>query len=111
MPDYTYSVTAFYEKGPFAIRGSYNYRAKTGLTPPLNTGNDEVGYLSPQGYLDANLSYKINDLIELRVDAQNLTNVNVYNYFINPQNPNDRVHRDNSYFNGRTISFGIRGKF
>jgi hypothetical protein len=32
VPKYSYSATAFYEKGPFAVRASYNYRAKTGIT-------------------------------------------------------------------------------
>jgi iron complex outermembrane receptor protein len=111
VPDYTYSVTAFYEKGPFSIRGSYNYRAKTDFAPQTNTGNDEVGHFAPQGYLDATVAYKINSLIELRVDALNITNENVYLYYENPNSPNNLTHRDNSYFNGTTISFGVRGRF
>ena len=112
VPDYTYSVTGFYENGPFAIRASYNYRAKTGQSS-TNTGNDQVPYLAPQGFLDGTVSYKINDLIELRVDALNITNENVYFYYENPNQPegNGQSRRDNSFFNGTTISFGIRGKF
>ncbi len=110
VPDYTYSITGFYEKGPFSLRGSYNYRAKTG-SAQRNSGNNEISYFAPQGYLDATISYKINDLVELRVDALNITNENVFNYFENPQQPNGRIHRDNSYFNGRTIAVGIRGRF
>lgn len=111
VPDYTYSVTAFYEKGPLSIRGSYNYRAKTDFAPQTNTGNDEIGHFAPQGYLDATIAYKINRFIELRVDALNITNENVFLYYENPNNPNNLTHRDNSYFNGRTISFGVRGRF
>lgn len=112
VPDYTYSVTAFYEKGPFSIRGSYNYRAKTGQNS-TNTGNDQVPYLAPQGFLDATVSYKVNDLIELRIDALNITNENVYFYYEDPTQPdgNGQSRRDNSFFNGTTISFGIRGRF
>lgn len=110
VPKYTYSITGFYEKGPLSIRGSYNYRSKTGGAQ-RNTGNNEINYFAAQGYLDANIAFKINDHIELRVDGLNLTNVNTYNFFENPQNPNGRTHRDNSYFNGRTFSFGVRGKF
>jgi iron complex outermembrane receptor protein len=112
VPDYTYSVTAFYEKGPLSIRGSYNYRAKTGQNS-LNTGNDQVPYLAPQGFLDGTVSYKLNDLFELRVDALNITNENVYFYYENPNQPdgNGQSRRDNSFFNGTTISFGIRGRF
>jgi TonB-dependent receptor len=112
VPDYTYSVTGFYENGPFAIRASYNYRAKTGQSS-TNTGNDQVPYLAPQGFLDGTVSYEINDLIELRIDALNITNENVYFYYEDPNQPegNGQSRRDNSFFNGTTISFGIRGKF
>jgi TonB-dependent receptor len=111
VPKYTYSVTAFYEKGPFSIRGSYNFRAKTPFLSQTNTGNNEAGYFAEQGYLDATVSYKINRLVELRVDALNIANENTYNFFENPEQPNGRTHRDNSYFNGTTIAVGIRGRF
>lgn len=111
VPKYTYSVTAFYEKGPFSIRGSYNFRAKTPFLSQTNTGNNEAGYFAEQGYLDATVSYKINRFVELRVDALNIANENTYNFFENPEQPNGRTHRDNSYFNGTTIAVGIRGRF
>ncbi|HEU5067543.1 MAG TPA: TonB-dependent receptor [Sphingomicrobium sp.] len=111
VPKYTYSITAFYEKGPLSIRGSYNYRAKTPFAPQTNTGNDEIGYFAAQGYLDATVAYKINRFVELRVDALNITNENTFTYFENPEKPNGLTHRDNSYFNGRTISLGVRGRF
>jgi hypothetical protein len=76
-----------------------------------NTGNNEAGYFAEQGYLDATVSYKINRLVELRVDALNIANENTYNFFENPEQPNGRTHRDNSYFNGTTIAVGIRGRF
>ena len=41
VPDYTYSITGFYEKGPFALRGSYNYRAKTG-SAQVNPGRSTI---------------------------------------------------------------------
>ncbi|NWK95866.1 TonB-dependent receptor [Sphingobium lactosutens] len=112
VPKTSYSLTAYYEKGPFALRGSYNYRARSGITN-INNGNDQIPYNSPQGFLDATMSYKINDAIELRVDALNITNVNSYIYYEDPDGPkgNGKSRRDNSFFNGRTLSFGIRGKF
>ena len=110
VPKYTYSITGYYEKGPFSLRGSYNYRSKTGGAQ-RNTGNDEISYFAAQGYLDATVALKLNDYVELRVDALNITNENTFQYFENPQNPNGLTHRDNSYFNGRTFSFGVRGKF
>jgi outer membrane receptor protein involved in Fe transport len=111
VPKFTYSITGFYEKGPLSIRGSYNYRAKTALLPVQNTGNNEAGFFAAQGYLDATIAYKVNDNVELRVDALNITNENTYNVFTNPQQSNGSTHRDNSYLNGTTIAFGIRGRF
>jgi TonB-dependent receptor len=112
VPKYSYSATAFYEKGPFAVRASYNYRAKTGITSQ-NTGNDQIPYTAPQGFLDGTISYKLNDMIELRIDALNITNENVYIYYSDPDGPkgNGQSRRDNSFFNGTTVSFGVRGKF
>ncbi|WP_347304654.1 TonB-dependent receptor (plasmid) [Croceibacterium sp. TMG7-5b_MA50] len=111
VPEYSYSITGFYEKGPFSLRGSYNYRAKTG-TSFNNLGNDQIVYFAPQGYLDGTVSYRINDYIELRLDALNITNVNTYTYYENPDQPdgNGLSRRDNSFFNGTTIAFGIRGR-
>jgi outer membrane receptor protein involved in Fe transport len=110
VPKYTYSITGFYEKGPFSLRGSYNYRSKTGGAQ-RNTGNNEISYFAAQGYLDATVALKLNDYIELRVDALNITNENTYTVYENPQKSVGQTHRDNSYFNGRTFSFGVRGKF
>ncbi|KQU56152.1 TonB-dependent receptor-like protein [Sphingomonas sp. Leaf339] len=112
VPDYSYSITGFYEKGPLSIRGSYNYRAKTGQSN-VNTGNDQIPYTAPQGFLDGTVSFRLNDYVEFRVDALNLTNTNVYTYYDNPDQPsgNGKSRRDNSFFNGTTISFGVRGKF
>lgn len=112
VPEYSYSITGFYEKGPFSLRGSYNYRAKTG-TSFNNLGNDQIAYFAPQGYLDGTVSYRLNDFIELRIDALNITNVNTYTYYENPDEAdgNGLSRRDNSFFNGTTLSFGIRGKF
>jgi hypothetical protein len=45
------------------------------------------------------------------MDALNITNENTYNVFTNPQQSNGSTHRDNSYLNGTTIAFGIRGRF
>ncbi|KQM68181.1 TonB-dependent receptor-like protein [Sphingomonas sp. Leaf17] len=112
VPKYAYSITGFYEKGPVSIRGSYNYRGKTGQNSQ-NTGNNQVPYLNAQGYLDGTVSYRISDMIELRVDALNITNQNSYLFYTDPTQAsgNGESRRDNSFFNGTTISFGVRGKF
>lgn len=112
VPKYTYSVTGYYEKGRFSIRSSYNYYSAAATTN-VNTGNNQIPYNSAAGYLDANISYRFTDWLEVRVDGVNLTNTNTYIYYEDPTGPkgNGQSRRDNSYFNGRTFSFGIRGKF
>lgn len=112
VPKETYSLTAYYEKGRFSVRGSYNYYSRSATTN-TNTGNNQIPYNSAAGYLDANISYRLKDWLELRVDALNLTNTNTYIYYEDPTGPkgNGKSRRDNSYFNGTTFSFGIRGKF
>jgi iron complex outermembrane recepter protein len=111
-------VTGYYEKGPIGVRATYTYRTEAGTSNAntganINNGNDQIPYLSPLGYLDASVSYKLTDAIELRLDALNLTNENTYIYYKDPEGPsgNGESRRDNSFYNGRTLSFGVRGQF
>ena len=112
VPETSYSLTGYYERGPFALRASYNYRAKSGSTN-TNNGNDQIPYNSALGFLDATVSYKVTEAIELRIDGLNLSNVNTYVYYEDPDqgSGNGKSRRDNSFFNGRTLSLGIRGRF
>jgi len=100
------------------VRATYTYRAEAGTANTnsgtnLNSGNDQIALLSPLGYLDATISYKLTDSFELRLDALNITNENTYIYYEDPDQAggNGSTRRDNSVFNGRTIALGIRGKF
>ncbi|WP_161827446.1 TonB-dependent receptor [Steroidobacter agaridevorans] len=118
VPEDSYSVTGYYEKGPVGVRATYTYRTEAGTSNAntganINNGNDQIPYLSPLGYLDASVSYKLTDAIELRLDALNLTNENTYIYYKDPEGPsgNGESRRDNSFYNGRTLSFGVRGQF
>lgn len=114
VPETSYSLTGYYEKGPFAVRASYNYRGESGIqNGTTNTGNDQIPMQSELGFLDASISYRFSDALEFRVDALNLTNENTYLYYVDPDGPsgNGNSRRDNSFFNGRTFSLGIRGGF
>ena len=96
------------------MRASYNYRGETGiLGNTTNTGNDQLPQQSELGYLDASISYRLSDALEFRLDALNITNENTFLFYEDPDGPsgNGYSRRDNSYFNGRTYSFGIRGGF
>lgn len=115
VPKITANVTAFYEKGPFALRGSYSYKTKFAPAGTIssNLGSDFQRFSNARGYLDASISYKLFEKLELRIDGQNLTDTRAYDYFVDALgrygDPKTRV--ENAYTNGRSISFGIRGSF
>ncbi len=113
IPKYGYSVTAFYEKGPIGVRLSYNYKDKN-IIETSNNGSDLQRWHAGTGYLDGNISYKLNNGIELRLDALNLGNTLGYDYFddVSGKYGNGKKTRmDYAKYDGRTIKFGIRGKF
>ncbi len=112
VPEWALSTTLYYEKGPFAVRGSYNYRDKS-ILETGNNGSDLQRWTAGRGIFDANMSYKLNGNLELRVDGLNLGNAKTYEFFDNPTGAagkgTSRV--DNALYNGRTLLVGVRGKF
>ncbi len=112
VPKYSYSVTGYYEKGPYAVRLSYNYKDKS-ILETANNGSDLQRWTNGRGILDASLSYKVNSAIELRLDALNLNNAVTYEYFVDPSGKygDGTSRRDNAFYDGRTILLGLRGRF
>jgi iron complex outermembrane recepter protein len=113
VPKYSYSLTGYYERGPFGVRLSYNYKAKN-IIETTNNGSDLQRWHAGAGFLDGNVTYKINDSIEVRLDALNLTNALTWDYFddVSGRYGDGRKSRmDYAKYNGRTIKFGVRGKF
>lgn len=114
VPKYAYSTTAYYEKGPLALRLSYNYKGKSlHGDSPRNDGNDLIRWRAGRGYMDGNISYKINDMLELRIDALNLSNTLAYDYFEDASGQygsGKKTRMDYAKYDGRTIRIGIRGK-
>jgi TonB-dependent receptor len=114
IPKYSYSITGFYEKGPFALRASYNYRDRS-IIELNNNGTNLQRWSGDQGFLDGTVSYKINPAIELRLDVLNITNTLIRDYFEDPRGgangEGGGSRLDNALYNGRTIAFGIRGRF
>jgi len=114
VPKYAYSTTLYYEQGPLAMRMSWNYKDKSLNTDnSTNLGDDLIRWHAGRGYLDANVSYKINENLEFRVDALNLSNTLAYDYFEDVSGKygdGKRTRMDYAKYDGRTIKFGIRGK-
>jgi TonB-dependent receptor len=114
VPKYAYSFTTYYERGPLAMRLSYNYKGRY-LHPdnPKNNGDDLIRWRAARGYLDGNISYKLSENLELRIDALNLSNTLSYDYFEDATGQYGDGHRtrmDYAKYDGRTIKIGIRGK-
>jgi iron complex outermembrane receptor protein len=113
IPKYSYSLTGYYEKGPLGARLTYNYKARN-IIDTNPDGSDLERWHAGAGYLDGNVSYKINDALELRLDVLNLTNTLGFDYFedVAGRYGNGKKTRlDYAKYDGRTIKFGVRGKF
>lgn len=114
VPKTTYAVTAFWEKGPFAIRSSYNWKDE--VANFFNNDSNQIGFqrtLNSRGYLDASIAYKVLDNLELRLDGQNLTNTKVFEFMNQVDglygDPNSRVA--GSFIAGRVFTLSVRGSF
>ena len=114
VPKYAYSATGYYERGPLAVRLSYNYKGKSlHGDNPRNLGDDLIRWRAGRGYMDGNISYKISERLELRIDALNLSNTLAYDYFedaTGQYGSGQKTRMDYAKYDGRTIKIGIRGK-
>jgi len=113
VPKYSYSLTAYYEKGPLAVRFSYNYKGAYAIET-FNQGNDLERLHDGAGFLDGTISYKINPSVEVRLDGQNLLNTLQYDYFddVTARYGNGKLTRiDYAKYDGRVLKLVVRGKF
>ncbi len=114
VPKYAYSVTTYYERGPLAVRLSYNYKGKSlHGDNPRNLGDDMIRWRAGRGYMDGNISYKINDMLELRLDGLNLSNTLAHDFFedaTGQYGSGRKTRMDYAKYDGRTIRIGLRGK-
>ncbi len=114
VPENTYQIGAYYEKGPFATRVTYNYKGEVANISSNSVQN--IGfqrYANERGYLDATISYRFAKWLEVRVDATNITNTKTYDFFrnVNGLYGDEESRIEFGTQNGRVISFGIRGSF
>lgn len=114
VPKTTYAVTAFWEKGPFAIRTSYNWKSE--VANFFSNDSNQIGFqrtANERGYLDASIAYKVLDNLEVRVDGQNLTNTRVFDFLDQVDglygDPQSRV--TGAFIAGRVFTLSVRGSF
>lgn len=117
VPRYSYSLTLYYERGPWALRTSYNYRdrhAQSRSEVGINQSLNSMSIWKPErGLLDASISYKISDNLEFRLDGMNLNNEKTFIYYKDMlgRYGDDRARTDDLIYDGRTIQLGLRGSF
>ncbi|WP_165390721.1 TonB-dependent receptor [Pseudoduganella lutea] len=114
IPKSTYALTLYYEQGPLALRTSYNHKTEFANqgAPALNP----LGYnrwFNERGYLDASVSYKFSDALELRLDGSNLTNERTYDFLRHFEGRYGDEHSriENANLAGKTFTLTLRGKF
>lgn len=114
VPKETYALTLYYEQGPLAIRTSYNHKSEFANqgAPVLN----QLGYnrwFNKRGYLDASVSYRFNDALELRLDGANLTNQRTYDFLrhFDGKYGDEHSRLENANLAGKTFTLTLRGKF
>ena len=112
VPEYGYTVSAFYENGPVAARVSYAYKSEK-YTDPLNRGNDLNRVQAGIGFLDASIGYQLTDNFEIRLEGANLLDTLEYQYYPNPAGlyGDGKSRKNAAYYSGRNLLIGIRGSY
>lgn len=96
-----FNITGYYENDTFSVRVAYNWRSEF-LAPGLSLGN--LSYSEQQGFLDANATWHVTDMVDLYVAALNLGDeVRV------DRTPSGDLTQTNE--NGRRYFAGARVKF
>lgn len=106
LSKYTANGTLYYEDSKFSIRASASWRDKFLLRVPSGRAGSDVQGNMDALFVDATASYQITPQIQLRVEAQNLTNQELGFY-------QDSVRQDSLYstYSGRKFTAGVAVKF
>jgi len=110
---HSYNLVGMYEKGPISARLAYNWRSKY-----LVTAVDCCVYLpvwqKASGFLDGSIRYRVNNAIEVSVEASNLLNTKtrLLTQITDAESPEGKIIlTPNGYFqNDRRFIFGVRWK-
>ncbi len=97
------NAVAYYEKGPFATRVAYAYRSS--YFQALGGGNDRSAqptFTKGYGQLNASISYRPVEHLELSITGTNLSRANRRDYIVDPDVFRSFIQRS------RTVAFAIR---
>jgi TonB-dependent receptor len=106
--DTVFNAALAYEKGPWDLRASVNYRGDylDELISEGDPGDPEFGaldrYTDGRWLLEASAKYRVNDNFQLYLEGKNLTDAPEYYYF----GSQSRLSQYDEF--GRTYVFGIR---
>lgn len=117
LSDNSYNLVGMYEKGPWALRLAYNWRSKYLVTAADCCVGLPV-WQDAQGFLDGSVRYKVNDNVEVSLQASNITGTDTVLFEqvegdIPGSTPNaPRVLMPNGAFkNDRRLQLGVRLKY
>ncbi|MFK4872818.1 TonB-dependent receptor [Novosphingobium sp. ZW T3_23] len=111
VSDVSYSITPFFETGPFEINVSYTYRSNYMTDSGANVTSlpspeDVVAYYQKGfGIVDMGASFKLRPNVELFMQAVNVLNARQVS-FAGTEKEVSEIHTF-----GRTVNFGVRAKF
>lgn len=111
ISDWSYSITPFFERGPFEINVSYTYRSEYitdagAVVTSLPTPGDVVAFFQDGfGILDAGASFRVRPNIELFAQGTNLLDQRQVSF------AGTRAEFSEIHTFGRTINFGVRAQF
>lgn len=111
VSDVSYSITPFFESGPFEINASYTYRSSYltdagAVVTSLPTPEDVVAfYQDGFGILDVGASFKLRPNVELFVQAVNVLDERQVSY------AGTREEFSEIHTFGRSVNFGVRAQF
>ena len=106
LSKYTANGTLYYEDSKFSIRASGSWRDKFLLRVPSGRAGSDVQGNNSAFFVDATASYQLTPSVQLRLEAQNLTNQELGFYV-------DSRREDSLYstYSGRKLSAGVAVKF
>ena len=106
LSENTVNLTAFYERGPWRGRVSYNMRSD--FLDQIADGQGHPYFVDEYDQIDASFGYMLNERVTFSVEAINLRDENVYYY--NRLGTGTQEHFSSAINAGRRFQFGVRVK-
>jgi TonB-dependent receptor len=111
VSDESFSISPFFERGPFEAHFSYTYRseftANGNISPGSNAVTDPAAAIVADGFgtLDMGASWQVTPMLELFMEGTNILDARQAVY----QGDDSRPYQIHEY--GRSFNFGVRATF